>query len=153
MTRTDVTEIPVDKRREILESHEDTTHVTVGDLEIPVFLGGASFDFADKHDIDLSTILQEMMQGDEDPRKNIEAVVSILYVGTLPFGTDVDPAEIKLRLSLQGIEEVVEQIFPEVEALAEEETAGKGLTSQENGSAGTAMKSARSRGGSSPSPS
>lgn len=135
-----VTDLPVQKRREILDNHEDTREVDLGPKEIPFWLGGASFDFAEEQEIDLSGIITAFQQGSENPKDNLDGVCKILYVGTLPFGTDISLAEIKLMVSLESVEGLINQIFPDVEELADDDTAGKSSVSQNSDSAVGAMR-------------
>jgi len=156
--RIDVTQLPVEKRREVLGSLQAKTTIQLDGREIPFILNGATFDFAEQAGIDLGEQLSgQLLEESFDPKANVMAIAKILYSGAIPFGEDISIAEIKMRLPLDTLDEIVEQVFPEGDDLSEgqiermEDTTGKDLSSLKDGTDASATRSARSRGTSAPS--
>lgn len=122
MDRLNVLEIPQERRTELLENHHDTVEVEIGPETLQLYLGGCTFDYAEREGLDLGQILNAVEDAapEDAPRVSFEQATWLVYLGALPFGEPpLEPAEIKLLLSFDNLEDIMTEILPRVEELAE----------------------------------
>jgi hypothetical protein len=153
MDRIDITSLSDERRREILTSNQDTRTIEVGGEDFLFYLGGGSFDIAREHGIDLEELLnegvdpegldpakvrsmseEELQEYAEQQELGLEATMDqlayLLFVGCVPFDADLTPAEMKLRVTLQDIPRLSQEIMPQVQEMGSQkvppsDTVGK----------------------------
>lgn len=130
MKKINVLDLPPEQITTLLRQKDDCKTIKLAGKERLYFLGGISFDVAEREDLDLGEVLQALSdldfgEGDVGAVDNFNTALSwLLYVGFAPFGDDLSPAEIKLHLStlsedealsvfgaleMEGVEEVLEE--------------------------------------------
>jgi len=102
--------IPLQRRRELLRDHPDTIMVKFAGKERPWFFGGATYDAA-RDTVDLSSVLKQH----EESEQGIDAFCYLLWAGFAVFGTELSPAEIKLRMSVAEMNRLQPKILPAIQ--------------------------------------
>lgn len=107
--------IPLERRRQLLRDHPDTITVEFAGEERSWFFGGATYDAA-RDTVDLSSVLKQH----EESEAGIDAFCYLLWAGFAVFGTDLSPAEIKLRMSVAEMNRLQPKILPAIQGQTDE---------------------------------
>lgn len=110
--------IPLQRRRELLRDHPDTITVEFAGKKRHWFFGGATYDAA-RDTVDLSSVLREH----EESEQGIDAFCYLLWAGFAVFGTELTPAEIKLRMSIGEMNRIQPKILPAIQGKVQEPDA------------------------------
>lgn len=126
-SRYDLTKLPAEELKNLLENHVDTITITIGneENEFDLFYGGITWEFADQEDVDFTTILFEEDR-DISKKQELREFAEILHLGHRPFNEDSDPLKFLVLLSHKEYTRLTNEIVPTVfgmleEALDEEE--------------------------------
>ena len=130
--RIDITTIPAERRKRILERNPDTKTITIGPEEYTFFFGGATFSIAKMQGIDLSEVLEATTGSVED---NVDQFCYLLYCGIVPFEPDISPEEIKLMLSFEEMRRLQKVIMPDISDAVQEGADSASGSAGGNGSA------------------
>ena len=138
MKKISILDLPEEQITSLLREKDDCKTIHLAGEDRLYFLGGLSFEVAEREGVDLGEVLQALGKTDFSP-EDMSAVDTfntalawLLYIGFAPFGDDLSPSEIKLYLSTLSEEEAV-SVFGALEmegveeALEDEQAEGKPL--------------------------